>query len=198
MLKKFTLLFTLFMMTVAVSAQEEEELIRGPFQSDGFVGPVVKMTEVNDKFNLVFGLRANRVQNSRLAFGISGYSLVEDIITDDEKPPRSLELDYGGLELEYALISGKPGYLSVQTLLGAGSLSHQLGSTRYHISRDLFFISEPQLTVVLRATDFFYIGLGVSYRFVRGVDELSGIENASLSGFSATLNLLYVIHPPGT
>ena len=197
MLKKFTLLFTLFMMTVAVSAQEEEELIRGPFQSDGFVGPVLKMTAVNDRFNLVFGLRANRVQNSRLAFGISGYGLVEDIITD-QNPPRSLELDYGGLELEYAVISGKPGYLSVQTLLGAGSLSHQLGYTRYHISRDLFFISEPQLTVVLRATDFFYIGLGVSYRFVRGVGEFSGIENASLSGLSATLNLLYVIHPPRT
>ncbi len=194
MMKKFTLLLSFLLIVASVSAQEEE-LNRGPFQSDGFVGPVLKMTAVNDRFNLVFGLRANRVQNSRLAFGISGYGLVEDIITD-EKPPRSLELDYGGLELEYAVISGKPGYFSVQTLLGAGRLTHQLGYTRFHISSDLFFISEPQLTVVLRATDFFYIGLGVSYRFVRGVDKFSGVENAGLNGLSATLNLLYVIHPP--
>ncbi len=145
----------------------------------------------------MFGLRTNRVQNSRLAFGISGYGLVEDI-TIDEKPPRSLELDYGGLELEYAVISGKPGYFSVQTLLGAGRLTYQLGYTRFHISSDLFFISEPQLTVVLRATNFFYIGLGVSYRFVWGVDKFSGVENAGLNGLSATLNLLYVIHPPRT
>ena len=191
-MKKVAILLCLVFVVRAVQAQEET-LIRGNIESGGFGGPVVKFTEIKDEFGLLVGGRGGWIINHTFVIGGGGYGLAtQNIKADfvDFKGRRPyLEMGYGGLELEYIHNSSKLFHFSVQALIGAGGATYNNGSSKSD-SDDAFFIAEPGVNAMLNIATVFRIGLGVSYRFVSGVD-LNDLSDEDLRGPSAVLTFKF-------
>lgn len=161
----------------------DETLISGKTRIGGFLGPIVKFSEINEQFATLVGGRAGLIVNRALAIGIEGYGTVNDIEVETPRN-RLLDFGYGGLSLEYVNRSRKIVHLSMHALIGGGGLHYRPGF--YDDWIDAIFVFEPGADLMLNVTRRFRLGLGGSYRFVSGVD-LDGLSNDDISGPSASL-----------
>ncbi len=161
----------------------DETLVHGKTRVGGFLGPVVKFSEINDQFAVLMGGRAGFIINRALLVGIEGYGLVNEIEVDTPRD-RLLDCGYGGLFLGYVNRSRKLVHLSIHALIGGGGLHYRPGY--YDDWVDAIFVFEPGADLMLNVTKRFRIGLGGSYRFVSDV-ELYGLSNDDMSGPSASL-----------
>lgn len=162
----------------------------------GFGGPVVKFTELDNTFAVLVGGRGGWIINESFVLGGGGYGLVnqqsfENVPSASGNPGR-LTMGYGGLEFEYVHRPAETVHLSLAVLLGGGALmwdpQGQVGSgNRQH---DTFFVSEPALNVLFNVTRHFRAGLGVSYRFMQGV-ELVGLSDRDVSGLTGVVTLKF-------
>ncbi len=163
--------------------KEDETLISRKTTVGGFLGPVVKFSELNDQFAVLVGGSAGFIINRSLVIGGAGYGLVNEI---EPGAPRNRLLDfgYGGLFLGYVNRSRKLVHLSIHSLIGGGGLHYRYDY--YDDWIDAIFVFEPGADLMLNVTKRFRIGFGGSYRFVSGVD-LDGLSNSDISGPSASL-----------
>ena len=162
---------------------DDETLFRGRTRIGGFLGPVIKFSEINDQFAALVGGRAGFIINRALLIGIEGYGLVNEIEVSTPRN-RLLDFGYGGLFLGYVNRSQKLVHLSIHSLIGGGGLHYR--PDYYDDWVDAIFIVEPGADLILNVTRRFRIGLGGSYRFVSGVD-LDGLSNDEIGGLSASL-----------
>ena len=198
--KKLTLLLCCLLMTTPVWAQDDPgETVTPPASGNGgFGGPVLKVTEIDDKFGLLIGGRGGWVFNHVFVVGGGLYSLLRDVEIEDSGFERDLEFAYGGLELELIIVPRQRLHLSIQTLLGFGGLTDRTQrfdrfgqfDSRFNGPDDSFLISEQGLNLVWNMKTYMRIGLGGSYRFIRGV-ELAGLSNSDLRGPSAVLSVKF-------
>jgi len=94
--------------------------------------------------------------------------------------------------------SDKLVHLSASTLIGWGSLNNAANRNwmtydpyyddrhsyaNYNLVDDSFMVIEPELDFELNMTTFFRLGLGISYRYISGVD-LMPLTNADLKGLA--------------
>ncbi len=165
----------------------DETLFHGRTRVGGFLGPVIKFSEINDQFAALVGGRAGFIINRVLVVGIEGYGLVNEI---EASTPRNRLLDfgYGGLLLGYVNRSQKLVHLSIHSLIGGGGLHYR--PDYYDEYVDAVFVCEPGADLILNVTKHFRIGLGGSYRFVSDVD-LPGLSNGDVDGPSASLVLKF-------
>lgn len=176
----------------ALSAQET--LMSGDLRHGGFGAPVVKFTEVDDRFGVLVGGRGGWIINGSFVIGGGGYGLanVDDFEHVEGPGGRAgrLEMGYGGLELTYVLRPDELVHLSLGALIGAGGVVwNPRGLVGAQVD-DSFFVTEPELAVVLNVTTFFRVGLGASYRFVRGV-ELFELRDGDIAGLAGVLALKF-------
>lgn len=179
------------MVTVLVYAQEET-LIGGAIESGGFGGPVVKIGRVKGETALLVGGRGGWIINHTFVLGGGGYGLVNDIrMKETLGKTYYLALGYGGLELEYVANSDRLIHYTFRTLIGAGGVNLRTGSGAMgDVDSDPFFIVEPAADVVLNVATNFRLALGVSYRYVRGVN-FEGLRNSDVAGPSGMLTLQF-------
>jgi hypothetical protein len=102
-----------------------------------------------------------------------------------------MTLEYGGLDLEYILPIDGFYFMTLQMLVGAGSISHReipyLNRKQYH---DPFFVFEPGFNIEIGVTKNFRIGIGISCREVAWLkSDLA--SSADLSGPSGFLSLKF-------
>lgn len=161
----------------------DETLFHGRTRVGGFLGPVIKFSEINNQFAALVGGRAGFIINRALVVGIEGYGLVNEIKVSTPRN-RLLDFGYGGLLLGYVNRSQKLVHLSINTLIGGGGLHYR--PDYYDEWIDAVFVCEPGADLIINITKHFRIGLGGSYRFVSGVD-LPGLDNGDLDGPSASL-----------
>ena len=189
------LMVFLFLLIMGASAQAQDEtLISGKIESGGFGGPVLKITEINDETGIMVGGRGGWIINHTFVIGGGGYGLANDIKAKDVISVQKLYLDmgYGGLEMEYIINSSRLIHLSFHTLIGAGGINYEGRGGRfdYNDDPDAFFVAEPGANVMLNVTEFLRVGVGVSYRYINGVD-LVGLKDTDLDGASANLTLKF-------
>lgn len=176
---------------------QQETLISGDVSFGGFGGPVLGLTGINGQPALLVGGRGGVVINFRelhsLGIGGGGTGLVTNVPADgvfnDDGEQMYLALGYGGVDLEYTHRTNRLVHVTAQTLIGAGGVSHRRKDYEDFDNdvrnSDPFFVFEPGVNAELNVTTFFRIGVGITYRFVSGVD-LAGVNDNELSGVTGT------------
>jgi hypothetical protein len=183
------MLLALFFLLAGVGyAQDVKNSTEG---MNGAYGVVVSRIGLVRNSTAVFvGGRGGWIVNHTFAIGLGGYMLMNDVSAriPDTSSNRLISLEYGGLDLEYISPIGDC-FLTLQTLVGAGSIGHKeipyLNRRQYH---DPFFVFEPSLNIEIGVTKIFRIGIGASYREVAWLNSRLA-SSADLSGPSGFLSL---------
>jgi len=92
-----------------------------------------------------------------------------------------MTMGYGGLIVGCSMDPDRLVHITLDALMGGGSirLDKENGSEVEGVS-DTFFVIEPGATLDLNLTDFARLGVGISYRFVGGLESnLSTDSNVS-------------------
>ena len=168
--------------------------MEGDLRHGGFGAPVVKLTEIDSRFGVLVGGRGGWIINGSVVIGGGGYGLANvanfEHRMNGAGDPGGLEMAYGGLELGYVHRPDELVHVSVGLLIGAGGVVWNPDGPSGNQADDAFFVAEPELDVVLNATRFLRVALGVSYRLTRGV-ELFELRNAELSGLAGLVVLKF-------
>ncbi len=199
-------IFMSILMSLALSAQvnaQEQTLISGPVENGGFGGPVVKFSDIDNKFAILVGGYGGWLINHSFMIGGGGYGLVNNIHASQAAQlyygtgdNLRLQFGYGGLMLEYIGEPDKLVHYSVSTLIGAGGVGYNYLDNFYNSFQEdngrtsAFFVLEPSAGVELNVTRFFRLNAGASYRLVRGSD-LPGISDSDLSHLSGYLTFKF-------
>jgi hypothetical protein len=197
-MKKIKLTILAIFLGLASFAQEGGDEIQTLFGDDlslgGFGGPVLKVTPVNGDLGLMIGGGGGLLINHQIVIGGAGYGLVTPSKFQGEDYRRgidttlSLTTGYGGLYLEYILMSDKPVHVSIPVLIGGGDATVKSLEKDYTtdfwndydsrlIEESSFFVIEPGLNLELNMLKFFRMDFGVSYRFVTGSDMINVSDN---------------------
>ena len=172
----------------------DETLISGPVDHGGFGGPSIKVADLNGKTAFLMGGYGGWFINHAFMIGGGGYGMVNDLKAPFEVDGKTLyyELGYGGLMFEYVSNSHKLFHFTVNTLIGAGGLSYRAKNADIfdQYTDDAFFVLEPSFNLELNVTSNFRVGLGVSYRYIDGL-QIDGITEEDLTGVSANLNFKF-------
>ncbi len=180
--------------TVPALAQDQkiESLARGgKVRVGGFGAPAIKFTTFDDKMGVLLGGYAGVMLNSKLMLGAGAYALVNNIEaprTHAADPTLYWNMWYTGFVPEYTIKGNKLIHIAAGALIGGGGV---MKSERYkewddHESLDYssFFVGEPHINLELNITSYLRLGIGGSYRFVKG-SNTAGITDEKLSGPSA-------------
>ncbi len=199
-----SLILVLVVMALAMPLHgQEQTLVSGPIDNGGFGGPVVKFSQIDNRFALLVGGYGGWLINHSFMIGGGGFGLANSIRGSREAQVYygtgnnlKLQFGYGGLMLEYI---GEPNSLihyNVSALIGAGGVNYGYIENMYWPYNDNFddastcFVFEPGAGAELNVTRFFRINAGASYRLVRGTD-LVGISDAELSDFAVNLTFKF-------
>ncbi len=172
----------------------QETLLQGDVRNGGFGGPVVKFTQIDDRFGVLVGGRGGWIINGSFVIGGGGYGLANlddfEHLTNTAGDRGRLAMGYGGLELTYVLRPDQLVHFTLGALIGAGGVVwNPLGQSGDQ-EDDAFFVTEPELAVVLNVTRYFRVALGASYRFARGV-ELFDLRDGDISGVAGVVTLKF-------
>ncbi|MCL5021529.1 MAG: hypothetical protein M1339_07730 [Bacteroidetes bacterium] len=201
-MKRLVLMLISLVLTLPLHAQEQT-LISGPIDNGGFGGPVVKFSQIDNRFALLVGGYGGWLINHSFMIGGGGFGLANNIrgsraaqIYYGTGDNLRLQFGYGGFMLEYI---GEPNSLihyNVSALIGAGGVNYDYIDNASWPYNDNFgdasacFVFEPSAGAELNVTQFFRIDAGASYRLVRGTD-LVGISDSQLSDFAVNLTFKF-------
>ena len=131
-----------------------------------FVGSALKMTRVKYESGLMFGVSAGWEIDKNLALGFANYRLVSDIeMARVNDKPQNLNFSYRGVTARYIVRKGLgSGYLSINGLIGQGKLRYIVGN------ESKFLVFEPGVEFEFIPVLNLQVGVGVSYRYVRGIE----------------------------
>lgn len=191
----------ILILAAPVMAQKEETLLGEKIEHGGFGGPVIKFTEMKDKFAVLVGGRGGWIINHAFSIGGAGFGLVNQDIDEREISPDTtvfMTMGYGGLELEYTANSSKLVHMTVSSLIGVGGIDYVIkdrldgGSDQTYdvFDGDFFFVFEPAINGEVNMVSFFRINAGVSYRYINGI-ETEGIGDSDLAGLAAQITLKF-------
>ncbi len=201
--------FALSVLTLSASAQEQETLFSSPVEHGGFGGVVTQMTSIRGEMAAMVGGYGGWLVGHRLMIGGGGYGLVSSVRASAEAEqqysingePLYVDFGYGGLMLEYIIEPSRLLHVNVQALIGGGGVNYREGwrgeffeddaGDRRCGNGDAVFVAEPAVNVELNVTDWMRVSAGASYRYVSGVNFITGIENKDLSGVSGQLALKF-------
>ena len=160
----------------------------------GYGGVYTKYSKIGEANSCLVGGRGGLIINDSYVIGLAGMGLVHP--TEREKISGMdytgtldrVDFGYGGFLAEYYFNPKDLIVFSAGALIGGGGLSfHQDESESDDENNDdSFFIVEPELNIFVNVTRFCRIGIGVSYRFISGIntDEFS---DKDFRGASATV-----------
>lgn len=169
----------------------ETLLPSGDLKIGGYGAFEMREAMINHELGLMLGGKGAVVLNGVVALGGGGYSYVLDhkapIYTDSTR--YYIRSDFGGFYIEYMDSPNKLLHYTISTMIGGGKVRYDMNNNKDDDPNEkissIFFI-EPAVGAELNVAKFMRINLGVSYRFVTGVD-LPKFENKDISGLSANL-----------
>lgn len=190
------LIAVVFISLCAGPALARDEILIGEvLESGGYGGPTIKVSEIKGETGVFVGGYGGWLINHTFMIGGGGYGLVNNIqapIKGAGGETLYYDIGYGGLVLEYIDSSHKLIHYTINALIGGGVLDYKKKDweMNYQNTGDVFFVFEPGFNVELNVSSFFRVGLGVSYRFVNGI-ELEGTSEQDLRGVAANLTLKF-------
>lgn len=156
-----------------------------------FGSPVIKYTSIGNQNALILGGRFGLVINGSIVIGGGFYGTIKDINIEPRWQNVILNMNYGGLELEYILFSHSLIHGSIGILLAGGGLyfgtSDKSVSNKSYPKFDLL-VYEPSLNLEFNTLNWLHIDLNVSYRIITSYNYVSyGIGKDDLTGPSVGL-----------
>lgn len=182
---------TVLLLLSTPASATERTLIIGQVEHGGFGGPVVKFTQINQKFGVLVGGRGGWIINHTFVIGGGGYGLVNQVNAD--VPDTTISFGYGGGELEYIVRSDDVLHFTLQTLIGAGAvdlMEKDFVSSQSDHRADAVFVGELNANLELNVTPWFRLNFGAGYRLVSGVNT-PGLSNSDLGGPTGALTLKF-------
>lgn len=151
----------------------------------------VRLTRVQRQTSLLAGAAALLALHPDFSFGGAGWVLLEEPAVETGVPGGGfrLRMAYGGLITAVTLLETPRARLSFRTLLGAGNGKIVLPVSDSEIDADNFGVVEPEIAGTWGLGSYFHLGVGASYRFVFGVEDLTGVSTAHLRGLSGGVSL---------
>lgn len=125
----------------------------------------------------------------RFAFGLGGWTVIPELSI--RRPGGSLDfsLSYGGAVGQVDLMKTAAATYSARVLVGAGTGKLGLPVVGTEIEADNFGVVEPELAAAVDLGGPLHVSAAFGYRTVFGVQDLPGVEDASLRGWTARLSL---------
>lgn len=166
-------LVILVLMTASSAFAQDEtktEALVDDLDNGYMVALETKLSEVNGRFANFLGVYGGWLIGHKFLLGGGLYGKTTGI--------HHMQMGYGGLVLEYYFNPNKLVNFSVKGLIGGGSASWRWD--------DPFFVAEPEGKVTLNVTEWFRLGVGGGYRFVR-----ASYNNDVLSGPTANIQLKF-------
>ena len=165
-MKKYIFYFLFLVVVLPLSADVLEINSIAEPTNRVFVGSALKMTRVKYESGLMFGVNAGWEIDKNLALGFSNYRLVSDIeMARVNDKPQNLNFSYRGVTARYIVRKGLgSGYLSINGLIGQGKLRYIVGD------ESKFLVFEPGVEFEFIPVLNLQVGVGVSYRYVRGIE----------------------------
>jgi len=165
-MKKYIFYFLFLVVVLPLSADVLEINSIAEPTNRVFVGSALKMTRVKYESGLMFGVSAGWEIDKNLALGFANYRLVSDIeMARVNDKPQNLNFSYRGVTARYIARKGLgSGYLSVNGLIGQGKLRYIVGD------ESKFLVFEPGVEFEFIPALNLQVGVGVSYRYVRGIE----------------------------
>jgi len=198
-MRKSALLFMLLVFAVGAVANGQSPDQNGA-RNEAFIGPVVKLTSIDQRLGVMLGLRGNWPIARSLSLGFGIYTLINKIDAPQGVLPLegalNADLSYLGLELEYFLNPGSRTRFSLSALLGGAATrfvkdtgsalksSEQVGETAF------LWVVEPGGNAEWTVARGFRLTVGVSYRLASKARK-EGLEDMSFSGPTATIALKF-------
>jgi len=157
-----------------------------------FGAPVLKYTTLRDQAAVMFGGRGGFNVTPSLMLGAGAYGTMSEVDAREGAVPGApgpldVKMETFGFDVEYAVRPAAPTHLTLTAFLG-GAASHYMrdGTNEQHGETDFMLLLEPAVGVEQRVVDWMHLNLAVSYRLVRGVEQV-GLETSDLRGAAAAL-----------
>ncbi len=184
----FRISFIIFLLsfTTIISAQNTYS---------AFGAPVIKYTSISNQNALILGGIFGLVINESIVIGGGFYGNINRIRTDFIDGPSGqkiiLNMNYGGLELEYILFPHSAIHGSVGILLAGGGLyfgvSDKSVPHNSYSKLDLL-VYEPSVNIEFNSSSWLHIDLNVSYRIITSYNRVVyGLSKDDLTGPSVGL-----------
>jgi hypothetical protein len=168
---------------------ERPRNIVGPGAAHGaFLGTDVLITELAGEPSMGMRFDAAWIGAHRLVAGIGVSALIPP-----SRPGGAANIEslgYAGVLLGYRLAPVRPVHGTFAVLIGGGGLDMAGGGNSGSDANEAFFVAEPAVGAELNATSFLRLDLGISYRYVGGVD-LAALEGRSLSGLTGRVGVRF-------
>ncbi len=219
-MKKITLLLTVAVFCLSVSAQEEEREIQTLFGNKGkkishggYGALMFGYTQIDKKNTYLFGIKGGWMINHHLTIGVAGYGFTDDIYYDHNNSTwnNSFAGGYGGLLIEPIIAPWAPVHVAFPVIIGAGGIGYYEPSNKdwnwnwddeYYnnqlIDSDAYFLIEPGIEAEFNIVKFLRIGIGASYRWTSNVNMYYWKDNVKtyfdknlMHGFSGNLSLKF-------
>jgi hypothetical protein len=185
----FFLLLPAFLLCIGRErdSEKDETLISGKIEYGGFGAPVLKSSEIGDDFAFLVGGRGGWILNHAFSIGGGGYGMVNRIVAEEVQGSPVVQFGYGGIIFEYILNPRKMIHFSAATLIGAGGVGYLWEHWHgYDMESAAFFVAEPEISVMLNVTEYFRMGVGGSYRYVKGA-SFPELSDRDLSSYAVNL-----------
>lgn len=160
--------------------------------SGRFAAPVVRYTTIRSQAALMFGGRGGWSVSPSLVLGFGAYGTLTEV---DAAPgampgvsyPLDVKLETFGFDAEYAVRPAAPTHLTIAASVGGAANHYYKDGTREQEGEtDFMLLLEPSVGVEQRVARWLHLNLAVSYRLVRGVEQV-GLGAGDLRGPSAVL-----------
>jgi hypothetical protein len=165
----------------------------------GYGAPVVSFGRAGDSFGTYVGGKGGLIINRQYVIGGGGFGLAHPETREDisgtlytgDKP--LLHMGYGGGMFEYIFSPATLVHATAGMLIGAGGIGVSEQNTNENQDKfrsDSFFVIEPDINLSLNITWFFRLSVGISYRYIRGIDMYE-FNGSDFTGFNARITLSF-------
>jgi hypothetical protein len=167
---------------------------RGEVYFSGYCSPVAKFTEFDGTYGVLAGGKGGLIINDKLVIGGGGYGFTRTLKRPIGSEMNELGIGYGGFLMEYYFFPKRLVHFSIGVLAGGGAFEYwpegeydfyDDDDDERNFPNDKFYVVEPEITIFLNITRFCRIGVGSSYRYIKGIDT-PGISEKGFSRFSGS------------
>jgi hypothetical protein len=152
---------------------------------------LLKVGKIADETRLSLGGWAGLIFAENFAIGGGGFALLKevDLAGTEGATGFDLNMGYGGLffrywEPMYGPITGEVGLM-----LGAGHAEVRDQLTLREVGADNFMVAEGEMSALYSIFPGVHAGVSLGYRLTAGVEDLPGVSDGDLNGFTGTLSV---------
>jgi hypothetical protein len=181
------------LLSTVLFAQEDTLNTGGSFKFKPYIEPGCKLTSVIGNPALMYGVRLGVVIDSLLSVGLGGYKMGKDMLTDQpsiHEKPIWLNVEYGGLVLEYINQPDKTIHYTVEFLLGGGLSEFKEHNADVELLNDGFFLILGNANLEINVLPWLRFNCGIGQRYVTGIDMVS-FSNSDIGGTYLTAGLRF-------